>query len=308
MAKIAAKAKVATAKAPEPVEVKKTVADFRFNHEAGISGVTYHTFKDKDKKISIPDTIAGVDGAKRYMGACFSNLSYQIDHQYKTHNRIHYQPKFDVLDKKEVVEWIDFCVAQGILPEYIEPKSVLKGMVLNLSGPRSLTYVHLCLIRFVSEEPTICRAVMHLVKEEKVNVFAALVLTARTLTCGANHHFLEAGSGWGQPKGTLDGYKVPLRNVIGLRNFFADAKEYDNEQSNFAAKAAIDRAIAQVKDVPADLTMKWSHFTRPSIIKAMNAQNSDQLKAAVAQYKRGVAAYKKKLATEKAAKQPLHEV
>ena len=157
----------------------------------------YHANKKEmglDASLMIPD-IEPIDKEPyKQIGACFSSLVYILNN-HTTFNRVLYVPDCTYLDKKDIVEWIELCIDNDALPQYLRGKYDLKkGFVLNTKIPKSLLYSYSCNIRFVDEETELVTAVLFLVKKCNIPFAVALQRASECLCTNGGHNYVSCVS------------------------------------------------------------------------------------------------------------------
>ena len=238
--------------------------------------IEYHLYKEK-AKIKAGTPFEGKFST--HSGACFS----QLRNNEKDNNRINYKPIIkNNISQEKAIQWINLCVEEGLLPGHADGETVLsKGIVLDLKQPRSMVYAQLCLVRYIAEEVSVIDAILFLAKE-KVSVFAGLILAGKTMCNNPGHNFIS-NTGYYPCGPKISAIKIPLNSVIGLRRFWRKPAEYDKEQSYFVAAEIINNGSKNV--VGSDISLDWSGFRNPHIVKAIKSKTDDSANKAIKKYK-----------------------
>jgi len=153
-------------------------------------------------------------------------------------DRIYYKMEEDEhckikLTNQEKHRWIELCVANKTMPDYITIEDADKKiMVLEITEDLtpSLIFIYLCCFRYYREDPGFIRAVVYLVDKCEMDYYAAFVLATRVCMGYDLHHFLTRIRRYGD-KPKIEDVVVNLNDIIGLSRFLRDPKKYDSRSA-----------------------------------------------------------------------------
>lgn len=207
--------------------------------------VKYYLYCDKndktDTKIYVPENPEEEFGVERRSGVCFSELIYEVRNSHSRSNnpvnRIYYEmtiqsnAKVKVTDEERVA-WIRMTKKNKLLPSYINPAQVAKTgvLVLDLSTcTPSKLYLHLSMVRYIREEPGFVKAMVHLVKEVRMNFFIAFIYASKVCMVASGHHILSVARDYYNKSKIMD-IKSSVRYMRGLYRFINNHEDYDTRK------------------------------------------------------------------------------
>ena len=198
--------------------------------------VTYYLYADagKARRPHRPLDPVKEFNAHKMGGSCFSGLlrTTSLPGSAKKYNRVCYtldwpvtcHHAFTELSTEERKNWVKLCKTYKLLPSYVTPAAGEDGvLVLKLTDTLapSLLYCYLSAFRCLREQTGFVKAMLYLVKEKKMNFYAAFVLASSVTVCssGTIHHIGEWGRPYMNKDNHVDRISILARNIIALKRF-----------------------------------------------------------------------------------------
>jgi len=237
---------------PRP-QIDEDIVNVNYVH--GDNHVEYYVWKEKGK---FDPTKPKKKGTEKYTGVCFSSLMSYI---YKEDaNRMHYKMENDpgVAEVAKTTgqqerRWIRLCIKHKLLPNYVTTDIIKGGMTLDISETTpSQLYMYLCALRYIREEPGFVKSVLHLVREHRMNFFAAFVLASKVAIEGGGHHILDVTKNMSDfygGKTVNDLEQVPLHYMVGLYRYTQNPYKYDKRDITANGSFNMNTTISKICEV-----------------------------------------------------------
>ena len=248
--------------------------------KCNINKVNYIVYRSRSMEIpkitSRLDTLHESRGETTY---CFSSITSGIPAKY---NRICYWPKI-VLGKIDVKKWISILQSNGLLIG-IESKNIENNAyVFDTSKIHpSVLYIYLSNLRFMAEEPNMCKAAMIYYKNG-VGIHASIYLASIMYSHNKHHHYLPLDWYW-HPKKGLKMVKGDLRIVRGFKKFMESPEKYTQEDCVLALEG-VEAAISR-EGFFSRVMLNWEGFANPLIKRIIAAETSEKVQKLMEQYKK----------------------
>ena len=96
------------------------------------------------------------------------------------------------LTDKEILRWSELCKENKIMPESVDENFSKTGcFCIDFSGiSTSLLYIYLSAARYVQEEPTYVRAILHMIDDLKMGFYTAIGVATHFCINNDGHHIL----------------------------------------------------------------------------------------------------------------------
>ena len=187
----------------DPVKVNSTAPDAGYR-------VKYYIFNREDDRVDLSeqDIENLIDNSKNI--SCFANLKYMIPEYIEKYsvypNRLLFKCNFEHHGEKKVhlsleerIDWVNLCKLNKFLPDYVDEYFANTGnFVLKIENyTLPMTYIYLCMARYIQETPQFVRAVLHMVQEKGLGFLTAFSVASKFCIRNTGHHVIQLCRNYG---------------------------------------------------------------------------------------------------------------
>jgi len=154
--------------------------------------VIYKTHKNKC------GSFEPVDLSKKGKDACYSSFFTRMkEGENRITTTIEIPREKHKLSKEEAERWIDLCMENSLLPDYVSKQTIFDEDIKNATIVfdiyhvfQGTIYIYLDSFRKLREDPGFIKAIIYMCDEKNVDFYIAYVIATHLNTSGTGHHIL----------------------------------------------------------------------------------------------------------------------